>query len=199
SFNDKLSLISEAELDKSNFQLLIANKTRENSYFSKKEIFSNYLPQLNITGAYGMNRSSNSAGFALLNQTQGLNGGISLYVPLFNGTQTRNQWKVATINTLNAEMQYKKMQLLTSIKYDKAKLDFKKAKEVLQLETENIQLAKENLSIATERFRLAESTAIEMRQAESSYSNAMNRLVQAQFNTKSAETELLRLMGKLVE
>ncbi|MEN9521999.1 MAG: hypothetical protein RL065_376 [Bacteroidota bacterium] len=199
SFNDKLSLMGETELDKSNFQLLIANKIRENSYFSKKEIFSSYLPQLTVNGAYGLSRSSNTAGFSLLNQTQGFSGGISLYIPLFNGTQTNNQVKAANINALNTEMQYKKIQLQTSIKYYKAKLDFKKAKEILQLESENIQLAKENLSIATERFRLGQSNAIEMRQAESSYSNAMNRYVQAQFNAKSVETELLRLMGKLVE
>jgi outer membrane protein TolC len=59
-------------------------------------------------------------------------------------------------------------------------------------------LANENLKIAAERFRLAQSTAIEMRQAETSYSNAMNRLVQSKFALKSAETELLRMMGKLV-
>ena len=176
----------------------MAEKNRQNSYLSKKEIFSNYLPQLNVMGNYGLSRSKNSAGFSLLNQTNGFSGGVSLYMPIFAGTLTQKQVKVANINTLNAETMYQKIHLQTNVKYFKAQKDFEKAKLILKMEEENILLANENLKIAAERFRLAQSTAIEMRQAETSYSNAMNRLVQSKFALKSAETELLRMMGKLV-
>ena len=63
---------------------------------------------------------------------------------------------------------------------------FEKAKKVLDLEIENHSLTKENLEIASERFKLGQSNAIEMRQAETSYSNSLYRYVQAQFNTRSA-------------
>jgi len=198
SFSDHISLSTLKELENQNFQLLMAEKNRQNSYLSKKEIFSNYLPQLNVMGNYGLSRSKNSAGFSLLNQTNGFSGGVSLYMPIFAGTLTQKQVKVANINTLNAETMYQKIHLQTNLKYFKAQKDFEKAKLILKMEEENILLANENLKIAAERFRLAESTAIEMRQAETSYSNAMNRLVQAKFALKSAETELLRMMGKLV-
>jgi len=198
SFSDHISLSTLKELENQNFQLLMAEKNRQNSYLSKKEIFSNYLPQLNVMGNYGLSRSKNSAGFSLLNQTNGFSGGVSLYMPIFAGTLTQKQVKVANINTLNAETMYQKIHLQTNLKYFKAQKDFDKAKLILKMEEENILLANENLKIAAERFRLAESTAIEMRQAETSYSNAMNRLVQAKFALKSAETELLRMMGKLV-
>jgi outer membrane protein TolC len=198
SFSDHISLSTLNELENQNFQLLMAEKNRQNSYLSKKVIFSNYLPQLNVMGNYGLSRSKNSAGFSLLNQTNGFSGGVSLYMPIFAGTLTQKQVKVANINTLNAEMMYQKIHLQTNVKYFKAQKDFEKAKLILKMEEENILLANENLKIAAERFRLAESTAIEMRQAETSYSNAMNRLVQAKFTLKSAETELLRMMGKLV-
>ncbi len=198
-FNDNLSLLSSNELDKRNYQLLIAAKNKEAIQFSKNEILSNYLPQLTVNGAYGFNQSKNSAGFTLLNQTQGFSGGLSLYVPLFNGTLTQKQVKVADINVLNAETTFKKIHLLTATKYFKAQKDFEKAKQTLKLEQENILLADENLKIATERFRLGQSTAIEMRQAETSYTSAMSRLVNAKFNSKSSETELLRLMGQLVK
>lgn len=198
SFSDHISLSTLNELENQNFQLLMAEKNRQNSYLSKKEIFSNYLPQLNVMGNYGLSRSKNSAGFSLLNQTNGFSGGVSLYMPIFAGTLTQKQVKVANINTLNAEMMYQKIHLQTNVKYFKAQKDFEKAKLILKMEEENILLANENLKIAAERFRLAQSTAIEMRQAETSYSNAMNRLVQSKFALKSAETELLRMMGKLV-
>ncbi|MEY4876159.1 MAG: hypothetical protein RL708_1308 [Bacteroidota bacterium] len=198
SFADKISLSTTNELENQNFQLLMAEKSREISYLNKKEVFANYLPQLSVLGNYGLSRSKNSAGFSLLNQTNGFSGGVSLYVPIFAGTLTQKQVKVANINTLNAETMYQKIHLQTNLKYFKAQKDFEKAKQILKMEQENILLADENLKIAAERFRLAQSTAIEMRQAETSYSSAMNRLVQAKFALKSAETELLRLMGKLV-
>ncbi|MFM2224370.1 MAG: hypothetical protein RJA07_572 [Bacteroidota bacterium] len=198
SFADNISLSTTNELENQNFQLLMAEKSRQISYLNKKEVFANYLPQLSVSGNYGLSRSKNSAGFSLLNQTNGFSGGVSLYVPIFAGTLTQKQVKVANINTLNAEMMYQKIHLQTNLKYFKAQKDFEKATSILKMEQENILLADENLKIAAERFRLAQSTAIEMRQAETSYSNAMNRLLQAKFALKSAETELLRLMGKLV-
>jgi outer membrane protein TolC len=71
-------------------------------------------------------------------------------------------------------------------------------KQTLQLEESNIQLAKENVNIALERFRLGVSTYIELREAQISLADAYNRLIDARYNTKVAETELLRLQGGLV-
>ena len=77
--------------------------------------------------------------------------------------------------------------------------DFANAKEVLKLEEDNIKLADENQKIALERFRLAQSTAIELREAQVSYVNALTRLVNARYSAKAAETELLRLQGELIK
>ncbi len=198
-FNDELSKITATELDYRNLQMKVAAKNVEVQRFARKEIFSNYLPQLAIGGSYGYNQTKNSAGFTLLNQSQGFSEALSLNVPLFNGTLTRKQVKVADINVLNAETTYNKIHLLTKVKYFKAQKDYEKAVESLNLEEENILLVKENLAIATDRYRLRESTAIELRQAEQSYTDAFTRLVTARFAAKSAETELLRLMGILVK
>jgi outer membrane protein len=69
---------------------------------------------------------------------------------------------------------------------------------LLELEEENIQLAKENVAIALERFRQGVSTNLELREAQRSLEEAYNRLISARYNTKVAETELLRLKGELV-
>jgi outer membrane protein TolC len=68
----------------------------------------------------------------------------------------------------------------------------------LQLEQENIELAKENVAIALERFKLGVSTYLELREAQKSLEDAYDRLIAARYNTKLAETELLRLKGDLV-
>ena len=59
-------------------------------------------------------------------------------------------------------------------------------------------MAKDNVNIAFERFRLGVSTYIELRDAQLSLADAYDRLITARYNTKVAETELLRLKGDLV-
>jgi outer membrane protein TolC len=76
--------------------------------------------------------------------------------------------------------------------------DYDLFKRTLAMEEENIKLVRENIFIARERYRLGISTFLEMREAQQSLADAMNRLIQARFNTKIAEIELLRLRGDLV-
>jgi len=72
-------------------------------------------------------------------------------------------------------------------------------KQLLQLEVENSKLADENVTIALERFRLGQSTAIELREAQKSYEESNARLANVRYQAKVAETELLRLQSELVK
>jgi len=186
------------DLDK-NFQLQTAMKNVEVAKFEKKEAFSQFLPNLNGNVGYSYNRSNSTAGFSLFNQTYGLNAGFSLNIPLFNGLNTIRQNKIASIQILSSQFNLEKARFQTKLNYYKALKDFANAKEQLKLEQENIQLADENQKIALERFRLTQSTAIELREAQISFVNAQTRLVNARYAAKVAETELLRLQGELVK
>jgi outer membrane protein TolC len=50
-----------------------------------------------------------------------------------------------------------------------------------------------------ERFRLGISTTLELRETQKTLADSYNRLIAARYNTKVAETELLRLKGDLVK
>jgi outer membrane protein TolC len=203
-FNADPKLLAPNELDAKNFQLQVAAKNIEVAKFAKKEAFSQMLPNLTLGGAtsnlgYSFSRTQNSAGFSLYNQTYGPMIGFTLGIPLFNGLVYMNQTKIATISILNSQYKFQKISMQNKLNYYNALKDFETAKDALKLEEENILLAKENSFIAFERFRLAQSTAIELRQAQQSYVDAMTRLVTARFNAKTAETELLRIQGELVK
>jgi outer membrane protein TolC len=60
-------------------------------------------------------------------------------------------------------------------------------------------LPKENVFISVERLRLGVATVLETRETQRSLEEAYNRLIAARYNTKVAETELLRLKGELVK
>jgi outer membrane protein TolC len=77
--------------------------------------------------------------------------------------------------------------------------DFEMQKRALELEEDNILLAKENVSIVLETYRLGSATFIQLREAEKSLEDAYNRLINARYNTKLAETSLLRMKGELVK
>lgn len=71
-------------------------------------------------------------------------------------------------------------------------------KQALDLEESNILLAKENVSIILETYRLGQATYLQLREAQQSLEDAYDRLIAARYNTKVAETELMRLKGDLV-
>ena len=95
-------------------------------------------------------------------------------------------------------MQYKRSLASITTSITNAYKDYDLSKRTLALEEENIILVRENLFIARERYRLGISTFLEMREAQRSLEEANNRLIQARYNTKIAEVELLRLRGDLV-
>lgn len=188
-----------ADVESKNLQLLVAAKNVEVARFAKKEAFSQYLPTLVGNLGYNYSRANNSAGFFLVNQTNGLNTGFSLSIPLFNGLNTIRQNKVAAIQLLSSQFNLEKVRFQVRSSQYKATKDFALAMQQLKLEEENIALAREHSTIALERFRLAQSTAIELREAQISFVNAQTRLVNARYAAKLADTELLRLRGELVK
>ena len=76
--------------------------------------------------------------------------------------------------------------------------DYELQIQSLKLEEENILLARENVNIILELYRLGSSTYIQLREAQKSLLDAYDRLISARYNTKLAETELLRLKGEIV-
>jgi len=80
-----------------------------------------------------------------------------------------------------------------------AYVNYDNAKQVLQVEEETILLAKENVYIALEGFKRGITTFIELRTAQQSLADAYNRLINARYLAKVAETELFRLNGTLLK
>jgi len=60
-------------------------------------------------------------------------------------------------------------------------------------------VARENLFISLESFKRGVATFIELRTAQQSLADAYNRLINARYLAKIAETELLRLNSGLLK
>ncbi|HSC52479.1 MAG TPA: TolC family protein [Phnomibacter sp.] len=188
-----------AAVDTMNPALLIARSQLKVLYQQRREINSQRLPTLSINGGASINNSVNSAGFTLRNTTYGPTGGVSLAVPIFQGNVVKQNLKV------NEVLQKSQQTQIESIKNDlmaalaTAYNNFNNAERQYKLEQENLEVVKENNLIATERFKKASITSVEFRQTQINLIESQTRMINARYDMKQAEADVLLIMGKLVE
>jgi outer membrane protein TolC len=99
----------------------------------------------------------------------------------------------------NSNLEYESLKSLTQLSLLKAFKKYQDDLAMLALESENNKLVKENLEIAMERYKIGESNSIELKTAQQSFEDAVNRLSDARYNAKLSETQLLKLSGGIVK
>lgn len=190
-------------VENTNYQLQASRKNLNIAGLLVRERRAEYFPVLNVNAAYNFNRNDNTR---LLNpfaplfiQTTGLNYGLTVSMPIFNGFNTRRLTQQAKIEFGRQNLLYEQQRNDISVAVSNALVNYENAKKILLIEEETIVAARENVSIALETFKRGVTTAIELRTAQQSLSEAYTRLISARFNAKIAETELLRLNGSLLK
>lgn len=192
-----------SSVETTNTQLLLTKKNIDIGKLTLKERKADLYPVVSFNSAYNYSKTDNKTVVnpftPLFNRNNGYNYGIGISIPILNGFNVKRQIKQAQldIDWLNISYQNQKSQINLGI--TNAFKDYELQKKILALEEENIILAKENVYIALERLRLGISTYIELRETQKSLELAFDRLIAARYNTKLAETELLRLKGDLVK
>ena len=190
-------------LEISNPLLQIARKNIDIANITLRENKAGRWPVIGVTAGYNFSRQVNSVvvnpAFALASQSSGLNYGLTASVPLLNNFLIRRNIKVSQLNIKTQQLIFENQRTLINVELSNAFKDYEYQKQALALEEENIALAKENVSIALERFRQGVSTFLELREAQISFEQANNRLIAARYNTKLAETELMRIKGDILQ
>lgn len=194
-------ILSGAET--ANPDLLVAKQNIRLAEFTLKEKKADRFPKVSLQSAYNFNKLNNNTvvnNFSpLYNRNFGFNYGVNISIPILNyfSVQKNIQTARLDLNYQNLMFQYRQNQVATSV--SSAFKAYEMQLRSLELEEENIKLARENVYIALERNRLGLSTILELRESQKSLSDAYTRLITARYNTKLAETELLRLKGNLVQ
>ena len=193
----------ENNIENSNFDLLTAKRNFEIARLSMNERKGELSPTIWFNAAYNYSRTDNQKLInpfaALLNQTQGYNYGFTINIPVFNALNTRRLIEQANLNYSRQQLLYEQQKTDVDVGVSNAFVNYENAKKVLLIEEENILLAKENVFIALEGFKRGIITFIELRTAQQSLADGYNRLINARYIAKVAETELLRLKGALIQ
>lgn len=190
-------------LHQTNPQLQVAKQNVEISRIALKEAKGDFFPILSFNSAYNFTQSRANAAVnqfsPVFNQNKGFNYGFSATVPIFNGLNVHRQVKAAKLNIQYQQLSLDNQQSQVNLFLRNAFKDYEYYKMSLVLEEESVDLARENVMVALERFRQGVSTTLELKEAQQSLELAAYRLIQARYNTKISETELMRLKGNLLK
>ncbi len=185
-----------------NTGIKVAQQNLTVSQLQLKESKGDYFPVINFNSAYNYSRVNSNAATNSFSPVYNQNGvvsyGFSATIPIFNGLNVRRQVSAAKLNVNYQQLALDNTRTLVDLSLISAFKDYEYYKTAVTLEDENLGLARENVMVAMERFRQGVSTVIEMKEAQQSLEDAYNRLINARYNIKLAETQLLRLNGMLV-
>ncbi|HEY0752332.1 MAG TPA: TolC family protein, partial [Chitinophagaceae bacterium] len=202
-YNSLLTLDSiQTNITNSNPELLISKQNLSLAELDLRLRRAERFPTVEFNSAYNFSRTDNKSVInpfqPLFNQNRGFNYGFTATIPIFNGYNNRRLIKAAELNIEAQQLIYERNFALLQSSIANAYRDYDLHKRTLAMEEENMKLVRENIFIARERYRLGISTFLEMREAQQSLADAANRLIQARYNTKVAEIELMRLRGDIV-
>ncbi|HMO62750.1 MAG TPA: TolC family protein [Ferruginibacter sp.] len=192
-------LLLQQKLEQQNPDVLIAKSNIAIMLQTKKELNAQRLPTATLNGNYNFVRNRNAAGFTLLNQTYGPSASVGIVIPIFIGGLVKQQLRAADLNIKNQELASSQVKNQVLSAFTNAYLNYNNGLKLAEMEKNNLELVKENNMINLERFKKLSITSVELRQGQINYTDAQYRLINAQYQSKIAEAEMLLLAGEIAD
>jgi outer membrane protein len=169
------------------------------SKLEAKSLKSEVFPRLKLTGAYDWFENSTDASFVKYNRYYGPQVGLSLDFKVFDGMRLTRSIQNAGIDVQNKELILKDMKQEVSAMISEAYLDYQGLLQTIVLGRERLVLARKNLDISMDSYQAGMLSAVDLRVAQDDLFQASSDLVNAYFNVKVKETELLNISGMLLK
>ncbi|GAB3728240.1 TolC family protein [Spirosoma lituiforme] len=159
------------------------------------------LPTVNLLSGYTFTNTNNQGGNTTVAtaRNNGFTYGIQASVPIFNGFNQRRLNQVAAANARSAEYQANDQRVQLDFSLTQTYQQYKTNLQLLSLEIQNYKITTQNVDIAYDRYRLGTLTAVGFRDVQRNLLDAQLRLIDAEYNAKTAEIELLRLSSTITQ
>lgn len=165
----------------------------------RKEVRSNYFPQLSFYAQYAFSHSESQVGILNSNRSFGPGVGLSLSWNILNDLSTYTGLKNAKITSENAELMMKDQELFIASELRKSFDSYQWTVRNLKLEQNNIDQAGLNFEIAQNAYANGAITDLELREFQFSIIQSNTRYFQAQLEQKVAEMNLRLTSGDFKE
>ncbi|MCB0637470.1 MAG: TolC family protein [Lewinella sp.] len=194
---DLPALIASA---KTNNTALSQQQLAELIALSESEMAEGALyPQVELYGRYDFSRQKNEIGFLQSSRSFGPEYGIRVRFNLFTGRQEQIARENAIIAATTEQLRSRDLDQEIETALHTAYLRWENRRRQAVLEEESMAAAAKALEIARGQYELGALTNIEFRVIQLNVVNAKTRFLQAQYQAKYREIELLRLSGQLLQ
>lgn len=201
-----IDLLPKLQLEELKNQALSQNPQIISSLINKtiaqndiENLKSQTQPQIDLLAGYNSNRVLNGAGFGVEKGTTTVfNYGLRATINIFDGYNQKRRIQNAKINSEIANLQLEDLKNNLIAALERTYFTYENALNLIKLENENYVIAKQNIDIAFDRYKVGFATSYELREVQRNAVAAETRLIEAKYNAKAAEIELIRLSGTLV-
>jgi len=194
SYSDLFSITMQK-----NNQLLLARQNKNVAEAQLRLERGDLFPVISLNLGYNYSRSESGAGFFVSSNTTGITYGVSATLNLFDGLNTRRKIENAEVSIESSELAFKQTQDQVKADFVNTYLKYKNSLQLVKLESENYKAAEENAGIALEKLKVGSITPVDFRQVQLDLMNAKSRLLSAEYDAKTSETDLLQISGQLVK
>jgi outer membrane protein len=125
--------------------------------------------------------------------------GLSLNWILFNGFKNSNFVQEQKLRYLSRQYLTKQLEIQTEASMYSFYQNYTKNKEIYELERQNIELAKSLAAIALERYKVGKTSILETKEIQRNYEDSQIRFLNAQYEVKKSEIELLKVSNQLIK
>jgi len=156
-------------------------------------------PRLDMNAGWTYTDQNFGVGVVLQNYNRGLNSGLSLSLPVFDGGRIRTQVEAARLRAENAQLAEDQARLSVERDVRNAYVTWAAQRQVQRIQNEAVGTADLNFQRTSELFFAGQITGLQFRQAQLDLANAERQSVVAGFDTKVAELVLLQSSGGLLD
>jgi outer membrane protein len=193
---DKSELLNA--LLKNNLEYQLSETNINLALNSITDVLAQKKPAVSANVGYTFNRADNGAGFFLLNQSNGFGAGIVMTMPIYDANRLKIQYKNAQLLSEQAIMQKDLLKINLEAQFEQLFRAYQTSVNLATLQKKNVDIAEENLIIGLNRFKVGVTDGFELEQIQQGFTQANFRWIDALFQTKLNELELIRLTGKLL-
>ncbi|TNE73902.1 TolC family protein [bacterium] len=163
-----------------------------------KSVKAEYYPELDFNLGYTYTDQESEASQVKFLTSNGYNYNLTARFNLFQGfNQSRRIQNAKLLERLNKEsLQQVQLQLETAVYTTWQSLQ--EATSIYNLEESNFEFAQKTLDISREKYNQGLISAVEFREAQRNWVNARLRLLNAEYDVRINQVDLMRLAGKFV-
>ena len=154
-------------------------------------------PSLDFSAGYNYNYNRSQIIPSKFNESDGMNFGFTLSIPIFNGNEINRRIRNASIERDNARLAILRAEQNVESEIRQIYNLYTNNLRLIDFEEESRESAFLNLEAAMAKYRLGSLSGIEFRDYQISYMSASDRKLRALYQTKLLEITLKLMAGEL--